>query len=191
MVGALGPVVHGTTRQLVTTVTAYGAGSVLGASITALTLSAVGMALQSLSAVPVAWGVLGVSATLVLWQVLGFRVPQSHWQVPEHWRRAMDLDVLAFAYGLLLGLGVFTAVVIAAFWVLVAVTLFVSPATALAGWALYAVVRTIGFAALARNGNAKERTFDLPSRRRILILIGATFALIAALAQMSSITQGG
>ena len=62
-------------------------------------------------------------------------IPQSSWQVPEYWRRAVDADVLPVAYGAILGFGVFTAVVVGAFWVFVAVTLIYPAPVAAAGLA--------------------------------------------------------
>jgi hypothetical protein len=56
-----------------------------------------------------------IALVLAFMQCAGLPIPQSSWQVPEYWRRGMDADILPVAYGVILGFGVFTSVVVGAF----------------------------------------------------------------------------
>ncbi len=79
---------------------------------------------------------------LALLEAVGARPPQSRWQVPEYWRRSMDPDISAAAYGFILGFGVFTAVMTLGFWAFLLLAL-TQPALAIfAAWACYVVGRS-------------------------------------------------
>jgi hypothetical protein len=155
----------------------HAAGLLSGALVMGLLLAllralVLGAGLQALLVVPV-----GIALVLALLQCAGLPVPQSSWQVPEYWRRAVDAGILPVAYGAILGLGVFTAVVVGAFWVFVAVTLLCPAPLALAGWLAYACGRIAGFS-LALRLPRLERIL-LSAGKRTGLIVGST--LIAAL----------
>jgi hypothetical protein len=155
----------------------HAAGLVSGALVMGLLLALaralmMGAGLRPLIVIPV-----GVALTAAVLQCAGLPVPQSSWQVPEYWRRSIDAGILPVAYGAILGFGVFTAVVVAAFWVFVAASFLYSPPVAMAGWLAYACGRTAGFSFALRLPRL-ERIF-LTSRTRSGLVIGST--LIAAL----------
>jgi hypothetical protein len=181
MAAALRPgpaAVSGTSPGSASRVTAlHGTGLLAGALIMALLLSfaralLVGAGLRALLVIPA-----GLALVLAFMQCAGLPVPQSSWQVPEYWRRGMDPDILPVAYGAILGFGVFTSVVTAAFWVFAAGTVLYPVPLALAGWVTYAGARTAGFWFALRVPQL-ERIL-LTERSRSGLLVSAT--LIATL----------
>ncbi|HEY2578713.1 MAG TPA: hypothetical protein VGI74_20610 [Streptosporangiaceae bacterium] len=155
----------------------HGAGLLAGAGIMGLLLVLVralmvGAGLRFALIVPA-----GLALAIALLQCAGLPVPQSSWQVPEYWRRAIDADILPVAYGAILGFGVFTAVVVGAFWVFLAATFLYPAPVALAGWLAYACGRAAGFC-LALPVRRLERVFLTARKRRGLIL---STTLLAAL----------
>jgi hypothetical protein len=132
----------------------------------------IGAGLRPLLVIPA-----GIALVFALLQCAGLPVPQSSWQVPEYWRRSIDGGLLPVAYGAILGFGVFTAVVVGAFWVFVAATFLYSAPVALIGWLAYACGRTAGFGYALRLRQL-ERIF-LSGRTRRCLVVGST--LIAAL----------
>lgn len=155
----------------------HGAGLVSGALIMGLLLALaralmIGAGLRHLLVVPA-----GIALVVALLQCAGIPVPQSSWQVPEYWRRSIDAGILPVAYGAILGFGVFTSVVLGAFWVFVAATFLYSPQVALIGWLAYACGRTAGFSFGLRLRQL-ERIF-LTTRARMGLVVSST--LIAAL----------
>jgi hypothetical protein len=155
----------------------HGAGLAAGALIMGLLLALgravmVGAGLRSVLVIPAA-----IALAVAVGQCGGLPVPQRRWQVPEYWRRAVDADILPVAYGAILGFGVFTSVVVSAFWVFVAVTLIYPAPVAVAGWLAYAGGRIAGFC-LALRLQRLERILLTAGKRRGLIA-GST--LIAAL----------
>jgi hypothetical protein len=86
--------------------------------------------------------VLGVGWALSALGAPGLPFPRRRWQVPEQWRFTMPLDVTLVSYGVLLGVGFLTDVVLPAFWMLVLVCTFLaSPAVIVPAWLLYAGTR--------------------------------------------------
>jgi hypothetical protein len=155
----------------------HAAGLVFGALVMGLLLAlaralAIGAGLRPLLVIPA-----GVALVAAVLQCAGLPVPQSSWQVPEYWRRSIDAGLLPVAYGAILGFGVFTAVVVGAFWVFVAASFLFSPPLALIGWLAYACGRTAGFG-IALRLRRLERIF-LSARTRRGLVAGST--LIAAL----------
>lgn len=181
MLGALGPAVRGVALPRQTVAISFGAATLAGSLLAGTVLATVGAVLAAAGL-----GVLTVSAlvgtsVLAFAQVVGQRPVQSRWQVPERWRRQLDVDVLAVFYGFILGFGVFTAVVVSAFWVFAAATLLVPLPVALAGWAMYGLVRVGGFVAAAL------RPLINPPRRkdnRCVALIATAFALLVVATQI-------
>lgn len=163
------PTVSGATARSVHRVTAlHAAGLVCGALVMGLLLAlaralAIGAGLRPLLVIPA-----GVALLAAVLQWVGVPVPQSSWQVPEYWRRSIDAGLLPVAYGAILGFGVFTAVVVGAFWVFVAASFLYSPPVALAGWLAYAGGRTAGFGFALR----------LPRLERILLSVRARMGLV-------------
>lgn len=184
MVGALGPVVHGAERTRRMTIGAYATGLALGSTLLALLLTLAGEAFRAAGLRPIVLALVALAATVSAMQVLGVGPLQSRWQVPERWRRQMDVEILALLYGFLLGLGVFTAVVVSAFWVLVALTLLAPPALAVSGWLAYALVRTVGFVVVAKLPDGSEALFSTGLRRRLLVAGAVLVGAIAAGVQL-------
>ena len=181
MAAALRPgpaAVSGASPKSVSRVTAlHGAGLLVGAAIMALVLSfiralLVGGGLRLLLIIPAA-----VALVVAFLQCAGLPIPQSSWQVPEYWRRGMDADILPVAYGVVLGFGVFTSVVVGAFWVFVAGTLLYSVPLALTGWLAYACARAAGFC-FAVQIPQLERILLNARRRRGLIVVSTLIATL-------------
>jgi hypothetical protein len=182
MAASLRPAVSGATAKHLRRVTAlHGAGLIVGAIVMSLVLAllgslAIALGMRSVLLVPV-----GVAIALAAMPSIGFRLPQSRWQVPEYWRRTLDAGSLPVAYGAILGLGVFTAVVVGAFWVFVAVTLRYPAPLALIGWLSYALGRMTGFR-LALQVQPLERIFLTTHQRRALIISTAMIGTLVAVA---------
>lgn len=176
MAAALRPAVSGATSRSLRRVTLlHGAGLFAGAILMGLMLAlvrgaAIALGLHSVLVIPAAAGLV-----LAVLQCVGGGLPQSPWQVPDYWRRTLDVDTLPIAYGVLLGLGVFTAVVVGAFWVFVAATLIYAAPLALVGWSAYALGRLIGFRA-ALQVQPLERIFLTARQRRVLIAVTTVIA---------------
>ena len=124
MAASLRPAVSGASAKYLRRVTTlHGAGLMVGAIVMSLALALLGsivtaMGMRLILLIPVL-----VAVALAVLQSIGVRLPQSRWQVPEYWRRTLDAGTLPVIYGAILGLGVFTAVVVGAFWVFLAETL--------------------------------------------------------------------
>ena len=172
------PTVSGAAARSVQRVTLlHASGLVCGALIMGLLLALaralmIGAGLRPLLVIPA-----GITLAVAVLQCAGLPIPQSSWQVPEYWRRSLDAGILPVAYGAILGFGVFTAVVVGAFWVFVAASFLYSPPVALIGWLAYACGRTAGFSFGLRRRQL-ERIF-LSARTRMGLVVGST--LIAAL----------
>jgi hypothetical protein len=178
MAACLRPAVSGAPRNALRKVIAlHGVGLLAGALVMGLVLAVIGSALGSVGLRSVATVVVGLSVVVAVLQVAGLRVPQSPWQVPDYWRRTLDPGVLPIAYGAILGTGIFTAVVVGAFWVFVALTLLFAPSIALLGWIAYAMGRVVGFAVVLQT-EPLERIFISAGQRRTLVLATAMFAAI-------------
>lgn len=121
---AIGPAGSGARKR--TLLAAHGLGLLIGATIMAvsLTLLAAGVA-PILAAVRDAAAVLA-AVTAALWALntlntnCGLRYPSSSWQVPAAWKESLPQGFTAAAYGILLGMGFLTSVVVPLYWVLVA-----------------------------------------------------------------------
>jgi hypothetical protein len=177
MVGSMGPAVSGVGRGS-KVAAIHLAALVVGALGTALVLALLGAALRAakLGWLPVA--LVGISVLLGVLQVAGVPAVQSRWQVPERWRRLMDVDVLAAFYGLLLGVGGLTAVVVSAFWIFAALSLVVDPRIVVLGWVSYAVVRGVGFWILGR-GRGPE-LYPRITSSRFLVALATLVGMVAA-----------
>jgi hypothetical protein len=148
MVASLRPAVSGGTPSSILRVSiVHGLGLLLGALLMGLVLVVVGSAASTIGARQACQVLLLVALAVAVLQCFGVKVPQSRWQVPEYWRRFLDPDVLPFAYGSILGMGVFTAVVVGAFWGFVVATSIYGALPALLGWLAYGAGRAIGFRA--------------------------------------------
>lgn len=181
MAAALRPAVSGATPRSLRRVTSlHSIGLLFGAVLMALLLALARSAALSVGLGTVLIVPAGIALALAIMQLGGLRLPQSRWQVPEYWRRTLDADVLPIAYGAILGFGVFTAVVVGAFWVFLAATLLYGVPTALIGWAAYALGRAIGFR-LALQVQPVERIFLTALQHRVLIVVTTVFAALVVL----------
>ncbi len=86
------------------------------------------------------------------------------------------------AYGAILGAGVFTAVVVGAFWVFMAATLLCTAPLALIGWSAYAAGRLIGFWLALQMRRPLERIFLTAFQRRGLIIATTMLAALVVFA---------
>ncbi len=182
MAASLRPAVSGASARHLRRVTSlHGAGLIVGAIVMSLVLALLGSFVIAVGSRSILLVRVGVAIALAVLQSAGFGLPQSRWQVPEYWRRTLDAGTLPVAYGAILGLGVFTAVVVGAFWVFVAITLRYPAPLALIGWSSYALGRMTGFR-LALQVQPLERMFLTASQRRVLIISTTILAAIVAVA---------
>ena len=180
MAGALGPVGYGARGSMRRTIAVHTTGLTIGAAISALILINIGNLLRAIWLyLPLV--VVLASASLMLVQMLGLKVFQSKWQVPEVWRRALDMDLLALSYGLILGLGVFTSIVTSAFWVFVGLSLVVTPLSALVGWCVYAIARGAGVAWMIMRSDRRDRPLSRGELRLLVGLSGCLSFLVVGL----------
>lgn len=151
MVGAIGPAVSGRrgTRASWHVPVLYTFALLVGGGLMFLAVAGAGNLLMAIGFERVLWVVLLASVGGAILQAVGGPAVQSSWQVPEAWRRHIDLEILVAFYGFLLGIGVVTSVVVSAFWVFVALTAFVGVTAGAIGWTIYSVVRGLGFWILA------------------------------------------
>lgn len=175
MVGAIGPTVSGNRKRSVSAI--FVASLVAGSTTMALVLISVGTGARAVGGETVLTLIVLVACGVTLFQILATRTLQSSWQVPEIWRRHFEIDILAAAYGYILGLGFPTAVVVSAFWIFVALTLAAPAHVALIGWIAYALVRGLGFLASARRD--WENPFNV-SRPGLLIYVATLAGLTAS-----------
>jgi len=112
-------------RDWVVRVFMYTAASTVGAALLALGLGLVGQGLHLVvPGIGLEWGaaILGVGALLMALDELNivqFPSPQIGWQVPKSWMHPSRL-VGNTLYGLVLGMGIFTFIPFASFYVLLA-----------------------------------------------------------------------
>src|SRR4051794_11773678 len=112
-------------RDWVLRVIMYTAASTVGAALLALGLGLVGQGLHLvLPGIGLEWGagLLGISALLLALHELNivrFPNPQIGWQVPKSWMHPSRLFGNT-AYGIVLGMGIFTFIPFASFYVLLA-----------------------------------------------------------------------
>lgn len=164
---------------------AFIVATLAGSMAVALTVWLVGLALRTSTfgrnlAIVAVISALGLIAV----QLVTGHTVQSSWQVPQEWRYKVDIEILAAAYGFLLGTGVLTAVVLSAFWVFVAITLMVSLPIAVAGWSLYAAVRSAGFLAMSIRGSAERRL-----TRHYIRLLSVGAAILSVILTTSALSQ--
>ncbi len=108
----------------------YTAGSTLGAALLALVLGLIGKALHALLPfigyeLPVAaLGVAALAFALHELNIVKLPTPEMGWQVPKSWQRSSRLAGQTL-YGIVLGMGIFTFIPFAGFYVLLALEMVV------------------------------------------------------------------
>jgi hypothetical protein len=183
MAASLRPAVSGATRTQLRRVTVlHGTGLIFGAIVMGLIVGLLGSLIGALGLKWIPVMLIGIALALSALQSIGFGVPQSRWQVPEYWRRVLDAGTLPIAYGAILGLGIFTAVTVGAFWVFLAISLRYPAPIALIGWSFYALGRLTGFR-LALQARPLERIFLTQMQQRLLIISTTAFAALIAIVQ--------
>jgi hypothetical protein len=176
------PAVSGAThRSLRRVTTLHGLGLLAGAVLMSLVLALVRALVVVAGVRPVLIAPVSIALALAALQSVGVRIPDSSWQVPEYWRRALDAELLPIAYGAILGFGVFTSVVVSAFWVFVAATLLYTVPLGLIGWSAYALGRTIGFR-LAVQIQPLERILLTSFHRRMIVIATTMTAALVVVA---------
>ena len=172
MVGSLGHAVRASNDQSREVVVAHLVGLLMGSLLTASGLILVGGLLAELPQ-PFQFAAAILPALLVVGlQLTTGRVMQSTWQVPERWRFELDVDLLAFAYGLLLGMGLPTAVVVATFWLFVSLSTLTTPSIVFLAWTAYAIARFAGFHRQTRRA-ASDGGFAVCGLARRSALLGS------------------
>jgi hypothetical protein len=156
MAQTIAPAVSGneSKRQLI----GHGIGLALGSTAMALFLVLVGSLLRAVGAwrPPV---VALATAVATLWAITtatgrGLPYPRSRWQVPVAWREELPPLWTVAVYGVLLGLGFATDVVLPAYWLLVGLTIATADvAASLAAWLAYAATRAVTTATAVRRQN--------------------------------------
>lgn len=180
MAASLRPAVSGASARPIRRLTAlHGAGLISGAIVMSLVLALLGSLLIAAGLRIVLIVPAGMAVALAVMQSIGLSLPESRWQVPEYWRRTLEASAVPVLYGAILGAGVFTAVVVGAFWVFAAVTLKYSAPVALIGWSSYALGRLTGFR-LSLQVRPLERIFLTAFQRRALIIATTLAAAVVA-----------
>lgn len=186
----IGPAVRQGDRGRVLAI--HTAGLLTGAVAWCLVLVLAGSALGA-----AAWPELMDELAAVIVAAWTFRVltsrgvpfPRSRWQVPDVWRHRFPEQFTAFAYGLLLGVGFLTDVVLPAYWILVAATVLSgSLAPALAAWTLYALTRAVTAAREASRLASQGATPELVAPRQSFAAVRysvASFQVIVVVALMT------
>ncbi len=119
----------------------------LGASTSAAIFILVGAGFRAAVPNPPTLTWVAVALVFLGWSLrsLGLRglpYPRSRWQVPEHWRASLPLPFTLAGYGYILGTGVFTDVVLPAFWMLVTLTVLSTASAVIPiAWLAYAGAR--------------------------------------------------
>jgi hypothetical protein len=178
MGASLRPAVSGATPAARNVTVLHVAGLLAGSALMGLVLAVAGAAVLSAGLRPAVNVLVGIAVLLSILQCAGVRLPQSRWQVPEYWRRTLDGGVLPVAYGAILGLGVFTAVVVGAFWVFVAAAPMHTAPVVLLAWGAYGLGRSIGFVVSMRIERL-DRLMLSGLQRKLLILATAILATVA------------
>jgi hypothetical protein len=96
-------------------------GAIVGAAIALLGLPVTGL-LGSGSARGIAV-VTGLAVGLCELLAIGMRMPQRHKQVPSSWRHRFPPEIALAGYGGIIGMGIFTKIPFASFYVLIVWTL--------------------------------------------------------------------
>lgn len=175
MAGSLGAAVRSEAGGWSRTTTLFGLSLFLGATFAVLPLLLIGQGLgPGLREVLLAM-MAGV-CIMTLLQPFGVRPVQRRWQVPERWRRQLASDALAVAYGIVLGPGFLNSVMVSAFWVFLFATLLVPPIAAMAGWAIYETVRTVGFHVMSRRGAGMK--FSNAARSQLILIPAAALSAV-------------
>ncbi len=185
MVGSLGPVGGGAARNLAKTTAWYTSGLAMGSLPIAAVLILGGQVIESTRLLTFAQVALAAAIIVACLQVAGLPAVQLRRQVPDHWRGRMDNKMLAWLYGLLLGTGIGTAVVVSAFWVFFTMTLVVPPVAALLGWAAYALTRGVGFWAVSTIRGI-DGIFLRPRARQLLVMVTTVVGMAAAMSHFQA-----
>lgn len=172
----------------------HGIGLMLGASVMAIVLSLVAALLAPAFAAAREPLAIASAVVVTLWGLRaatgrwGLRFPSSPWQVPVVWKEAFPPVFTAGAYGLLLGVGFLTSVVVPLYWVLLAGSI-ASPGllVVLIAWWLYGGMRVLTTIIGSRAPfEACQGLEDMPettppgSQRSIRLLSGAVLLGLGA-----------
>jgi hypothetical protein len=165
----------------------FGLAAAAGASIP-------GMAADGAVAIAASVVLAGAAAAYGTSYLLGrpLPVPHTYRQVPKVWREAFSPEVAAFLYGLGLGIGFFTKVPYATFYVAVGLSfVLANPLAGLAAGAVFGLARTLPPVLFrlrgAQLGEVEEADALVPARLHIQAVNGAMLAASGALMAMSVI----
>lgn len=190
MVGSLGPAGSGAVRSLRTTALWHLSGLLIGALSVGAALAVLGAALERSPLASLRVLAVVAALALVAFQLIRGRVVQSRRQVPDHWRGRMDTEILAWLYGVLLGVGFATSVVVSAFWVFFALTLLVPVHLALLAWGGYAITRGFGFWGVSALRGI-DGVFLGRRHRRGLVISTSVLAGVAVVSQLPGVSVIG
>jgi hypothetical protein len=175
MVGSIIPMVHGNRNgSTIMPLVFYSSGTIITAALSGAVYGAIG----KYAAVGI-FGRAGLVRVLLLtmacghiamaFQELGvmqFHLPQRRWQVPRHWQHEFPNVVTAFAYGGILGCGVFTRIGGAGFYLLPIWSMLLrNPTTGMVLFGIYGLGRALPVIAAAmaiwsRQTNNPYRVID-------------------------------
>jgi hypothetical protein len=98
----------------------------------------------------------------------------------------MDTEILAWLYGVLLGVGFATSIVVSAFWVFLALTLLMPVHVALVGWGAYAITRGFGFWSVSAFRGI-DGAFLGRNQRAAMVMGSAALAIAAVATQLTEV----
>lgn len=167
MVGTIIPIVHGESiegRRSYRALWLYACAMLAGGALTGLVVGYSGQmaGMEALGGLRSPLLLLGMALLYLLLSgrelgVWRFPMPQPRWQVPRHWQVALGRPMAVLAYGAILGSGVFTAISSGSFYpLLMWPAVLGSPAIGLAGFAAFAIGRTIPVIALVKGAGSVE-----------------------------------
>lgn len=178
---------HDVQRPPLAPVATYTVGLGLGGAITGLAVSALGTTMRgatgtSTLALAAAAGVIIIAGLVGEWRGRVWPLPERKRQVPARWLQWQHRTATGFAFGLLLGMGVWTLLHHAAAYVAFGCLLLVSPFIGAAAGALYGASRALLLASawLSIGHERQHRRLSLitlPRSRELLILVGVAVSL--------------
>lgn len=174
--GTLGPSVDAAESRLKISLI-FGITLMLGSSVAVFVTLLAGVAIRAGEASSVVFPLVAGLSLPAMLQPLGLRPIQRRWQVPYRWHLMLDLRTLTAFYGLLLGPGALTAVVVSGYWVFLGASVFMPPLALVTGWLMFSLVRAVGFWL----GASRLSFTALPGIARSGLLLWPTATLCAVL----------
>jgi cytochrome c biogenesis protein CcdA len=134
MVGTITPVVNRSNKgkQIVIILLPHIVGYIIGASVLGLLCGIIGRLtykwlpfLNNMALIIFTASVIGLIMTYSEVLLGQCQRPQSTWQVPGAWRVKYPLSLMAFLYGVILGMGIFTRITSYSYYIILAYALLI------------------------------------------------------------------